>query len=82
MSKKDQPAFPSAIYGECPKCGKYVEPAVQHDGATLRQYYAAKAMQGLLIAGIKSGDVSYEFFASEAFALADAMIAEEENNEP
>jgi hypothetical protein len=39
-----------------------------NDGMTLRQYYAAKAMQGLITSGVISG------VEATAFAIADAMI--------
>ena len=46
-------------------------------GATLRAYFAAKAMQGLLAAG--DGDVlSAEAIAKNAYTIADAMLARHE----
>jgi hypothetical protein len=51
---------------------------------TLRQYYAAKAMQGL----ISGGDIdswSYQRLTEEAFSIADFMIAFEDyknNDQP
>jgi hypothetical protein len=48
-------------------------PVEQHDkdGMTLRDYFAAKAMQGLL-----ASDVNAErhIFAAQAYAMADAML--------
>jgi hypothetical protein len=41
-------------------------------GMTLRDYFAAKAMQALLAAGINSEQ--YEEDAIEAYAIADAML--------
>jgi hypothetical protein len=44
---------------------------------TLRDYFAAKALQGLLACSETQG-VSHECFASNAFDYADAMIAARE----
>jgi hypothetical protein len=45
-----------------------------HGGLTVRDYFAAKALQGLLTA--KSGNVAT--FAHDAYDLADAMMYERE----
>jgi hypothetical protein len=42
-------------------------------GMTLRDYFAAKAMQSLII---HYGDEGYTEAAEHAYALADAMLAE------
>ena len=83
MIIKDQPAFPCPS-GHIPQ-DKY-DYNNYHAGITIRQYYAAKAMQGLL-AGFrdpvnKDGerDFTQNNIAELAFAMADAMI-EYENNE-
>jgi hypothetical protein len=59
------PAFPS---------GEFVnmEP---WDGMTLRDYFAAKALQGWLADGL---DTDPENAAEQAYAIADAMIAARE----
>lgn len=44
-------------------------------GMTLRDYFAAKAMQGLLATDLKP-DVENEELAEVAYAIADAMINE------
>ena len=46
-----------------------------HPGMTLRQWYAGLAMQGMLACPVQpqSGP---DMFARDAFAMADAMIAE------
>jgi hypothetical protein len=44
-----------------------------HQGMTLRDYFAAKAMQGLLTAEIV-GEYSNEHVAEIAYVLADAML--------
>ena len=58
------PAFPT---------GTGVTP--YHSGMTLRDYFAAKAMQGLL-----SSDVNapLEVFAKQSYKVADAMLAARE----
>jgi len=55
-----EPAFP------CPTIS-----IGQHQGMTLRDYFAAKAMQGLV-----AGDRNYpkEKFATIAYAVADEML--------
>jgi hypothetical protein len=58
------PAFP------CPRYFKGIGP----DGMTLRDYFAAKAMQGLL-AGITPTTVwSHDEVAETAYNVADAML--------
>lgn len=49
---ENPPAFPNAVYTDLG--GNPVHPASLHDsfgGMTLRDYFAAKAMQGLLASG-------------------------------
>jgi len=46
-------------------------------GATLRDYMAAKALQGLLAAG-DSDTLSAEVLAKNAYTIADAMLARRE----
>jgi len=72
MSNKDSggPAFPShGSMGE-----------VVCDGMTLREYFAAKAMQGMLCNGFvpAMGQDNYEDFnyVKIAYRMADAMLAE------
>jgi len=45
------------------------------NSVTLRDYFAAAAMQGL-IANDDTADMSWAHLATEAYAAADAMIAE------
>lgn len=48
-------------------------------GMTLRDYFAAKAMQGMLAYSSESGDwgnVKAYYVAAGAYAIADAMLAE------
>jgi len=55
------PAFPSSV-----EYGQHI-----FHGLTVRQYYAAKAMQTLLI---DPAIPAYSVVAREAFAMADAML--------
>ena len=56
------PAFPShGSMGE-----------VAQEGMTLRDYFAAKAMQGLLAGSLKSSDT--HLIARDCYAMADAML--------
>jgi hypothetical protein len=45
------------------------------DGMTLRDYFAAKAMQGLLSCGEAHDEATASVTASAAYAQADAMLA-------
>lgn len=47
---------------------------VQDDGMTLRDYFAAKAMQGILFEGLEPEET-----AKHAYAMADAMLKAREN---
>jgi hypothetical protein len=55
------PAFPLAI-----------DKQVLHDGMTLRDYFAAKAMQGLLAGKLQS--VELKVIAGDCYKMADAML--------
>lgn len=46
---------------------------LEHPGMTLRDYFAAKAMQGLLACPLQpqSGE---DMYAKDAYAMADAML--------
>lgn len=57
------PAFPTA---------EFIHDEVVHTGGmTLRDYFAAKAMQGLLAANVQA---STERFAESAYKMADGML--------
>ena len=46
-------------------------------GMTLRDYFAAKAMQGICVSKDEAGTLinhGYEWIASEAYHIADAML--------
>ena len=61
MTDKATPAFPTVMIGE------------REGGMTLRDYFAAKAMQGIVSRGIVE-QVPLEVYASNAYKLADAML--------
>ena len=63
----NQPAFPTVQYADG------VRPSGFDNGMTLRDYFAAKAMTGLLTAEIV-GEYTNEHIASIAFLIADAMM--------
>jgi hypothetical protein len=44
------------------------------DGMSLRDYFAAKAMQGLLSSGVKCGPDAVPRIATGSYILADAML--------
>lgn len=47
-----------------------------HFGMTLRDYFAAKAMQGMLACAHPYAQSDEKMFARDAYVLADAMLAE------
>ena len=55
----NEPAFPNPHY-------------INHKGMTLRDYFAAKAMQGLISEPSTQGTM--DEFAHRAYAIADAMM--------
>jgi hypothetical protein len=57
---KDIPAFPQPI-----------NPREQGRGMSLRDYFAAKAMQGLLASEVNAG---LKAFAKQSYVMADAMM--------
>jgi hypothetical protein len=65
----DTPAFP------CVQPATNYKSAVVSHGMTLRDYFAAQAMQGLLTAEIV-GEYSNEHVANIAYQIADAMMKE------
>jgi len=48
-------------------------------GMTLRDYFAAKALQGMLANNER--DTSFSCFADDAYKLADAMLKERNNEQ-
>ena len=55
------PAFPSEAYGNAPP----------HTGMTLRDYFAAKVLQGLLASGLDQPKFEY---ARKSYEMADEML--------
>ena len=65
------PAFPAMRY----------EFGGEDDGMTLRDYFAAKAMQGFCVATVEDSPVGgwdFKYLSEHAYRCADAMIAERE----
>ena len=66
-------AFPRAVFAK--------DAAAITGGMTLRDYFAAKAMQGLLASDAEHGHAEEQIFqviADVAYQMADAMLAERE----
>lgn len=63
------PAFP--IQGHSTRNGQGFQ-LVMADGMTLRDYFAAKAMQGDLVGGVHRDD--FRITAKRAFIMADEML--------
>ena len=47
---------------------------LKNDGMTLRDYFAAKAMQGLLACDIECGPDNVQSIAKSAYIMADVML--------
>lgn len=45
-----------------------------HNGMTLRDYFAAKAMQGAFTNPIESSEIGKDYIAMHAYKMADAML--------
>lgn len=72
MTDKTMPAFPASYYTDDGKWAK-------RDGMTLRDYFAAKAMQGLLASPRTPTEdvvVTDIVVAKYAYLMADAMMKE------
>jgi len=69
----NQPAFPTGIITDGK--GKIIGGS---NGMTLRDYFAAKAMQGFLADGA-APDVSKETISVMAYSMADAMMKARES---
>lgn len=78
---KGGPAFPTDYHSECPECKTTVYGATSHGGMTLRDYFAAKALTGLLSYPGQEGRGSHhsnstpDLTARDAYVYADAMLA-------
>jgi hypothetical protein len=65
------PAFPHTVEYKGADCGG----VVPHGGMTLRDYFASKAMQGILTATLTPNTVwSQDEAAETAYNVADAML--------
>ena len=75
MKDTGGPAFPA----------RHLHLASNEHGMTLRDYFAAKAMQGLLAANWcesyreLESSVGWNMVAADAYRMADAMLAERSN---
>ena len=70
------PAFPNkqkALMIKSEHIGIASEYEIEHNGMTLRDYFAAKAMQALI-----DNDGLFSEIPTQAYALADAMLAARE----
>ena len=47
-----------------------------HQGMTLRDYFAAKAMAALVARDVDEPNDDASYYASQAYTVADAMLAE------
>jgi hypothetical protein len=73
MSLTGGPAFPASYYTDD---GEWVK----RDGMTLRDYFAAKAVQGLLSGLLANGqDIHWSEIARNAYWQADAMLKAREH---
>ena len=61
----NKPAFPQQFKGT-------TEPSLM--GLTMRDYFAAKAMQGLFASSLVPQNVTNEEISIEAYKVADAML--------
>jgi hypothetical protein len=60
----DKLAFPNSDFDE--------------EGMTLRDYFAARAMEALITCSRNHGDIPYALCAADAYRYADAMMEERE----
>ena len=68
------PAFPTlAVVGDV---------AASEGGTTIRDYFAAKAMQGAIPTRPNGYEMDTAIMARWAYAMADAMLAEREKGNP
>lgn len=68
------PAFPGNQYSDC------LTPSGYSEGLSLRDYFAAKAMQGIFGSGLAQPERQQHFdnIAVDAYLMADAMLKERE----
>lgn len=68
MYKNGGPAFPTKVYDV------EREQLIREEGMTLRDYFAAKAMQGAFTSPIQPTQSEKEYIAGHCYAMADAML--------
>ena len=73
MSDKNIPAFPLEMV--------YTQENEKFNGMTLRDYFAAKAMQGMLSACTGWSEAGIERLAKCSYMTADAMLKARESDE-
>ena len=74
---KDIPAFPSkqkALMIKSEHIDIASEYEIEHNGMTLRDYFAAKAMQGMLAACTGWSEAQQERLAKCSYAMANEMM--------
>ena len=64
-----------------PVHAKYEDETVLNEGMTLRDYFAAHAMQGMLAACTGWTDANQERLAKCSYFMADEMLKRRESNE-
>jgi len=78
-AKTGGPAFPSAKGFRADSCGYGANTSYEFSGTdagmTLRDYFAAKVMQGYIVGATCPNDVA---IAATAYRIADAMLAARE----
>jgi hypothetical protein len=74
MTPENPPAFPIAYKHEYPNGMIATQ---EHSGMTLRDYFAGKALLGVVQECLSAGQ-EVGFIAHVAYKLADAMLAERE----
>jgi hypothetical protein len=73
MVDKTIPAFPLEMV--------YTQENEKFNGMTLRDYFAARAMQGMLAACTGWSDAYQERMAKASYMMADEMLKRKESNE-
>jgi len=75
-TKTGGPAFPEIAYKAPAGGGSHI--MTVYGGMTLRDYFAAKALQGMIAADYNLAPEYVPSIAASAYVLADAMLAERE----
>lgn len=74
MADPKQPAFPRTGEG-------FGNPKYDAPGMTLRDWFAGQALSGIASCLSGKGDVLYNVIVSDAYDLADAMLAEKDRRD-